>query len=107
GGSAQLPGIKQVASEVLKMPVRVAQPERLSGMADQLRHPSYSTSVGLLRLGLVMDQEDERRGRLGGTASGGVGIPRRPFGGNGGRKGPNVGKLLGGMLRRLLPEDEG
>src|SRR5258708_3985019 len=66
GGSAQLAGIKQVANDVLKMPVRVAQPERLSGMADQLRHPSYSTSVGLLRLGLVMDQEDERRGRTNG-----------------------------------------
>src|SRR5215831_544065 len=66
GGSAQLPGMRQVASDVLKMPVRVAQPEHISGIADQLRHPSYSTSVGLLRLGLVMDQEDERRGRTNG-----------------------------------------
>jgi cell division protein FtsA len=103
GGSAQLPGIRQVASDVLKMPVRVAQPERLSGMADQLRHPSYSTSVGLLRLGLVMDQEDERRGRSGGhyRPGSGIGIKRGPKG-----KGPNIGKLLGGMMKRLLPEDE-
>jgi cell division protein FtsA len=103
GGSAQLPGIRQVASDVLKMPVRVAQPERLSGMADQLRHPSYSTSVGLLRLGLVMDQEDERRGRSNGH--------HRPSGG--GPKGPrskppqvNWGKLLAGVAKRLLPEDD-
>ncbi len=106
GGSAQLPGIKQVASEVLKMPVRVAQPERLSGMADQLRNPSYSTSVGLLRLGLVMDEEDERRGHNGGSYRPGNGFP----GGGKGRgpkgKGPNIGKLLGGMMKRLLPEDE-
>ncbi len=103
GGSAQLPGIRQVASDVLKMPVRVAQPERLSGMADQLRHPSYSTSVGLLRLGLVMDQEDERRGRSGGhyRPGNGAGVKRGPKG-----KGPNIGKLLGGMMKRLLPEDE-
>ncbi len=103
GGSAQLPGIKQVASDVLKMPVRVAQPERVSGMADQLKNPSYSTSVGLLRLGLVMDQEDERRGHNGGSNHPGVGITR----GNGTRgKGPNLGKLLGGMMKRLLPEDD-
>jgi cell division protein FtsA len=106
GGSAQLPGIKQVASDVLKMPVRVAQPERLTGMADQLRNPSYSTSVGLLRLGLQMDQEDERRGHNGGSYSppyDGLGIPRHrgPKG-----KGPNIGKLLGGMMKRLLPEDD-
>jgi cell division protein FtsA len=111
GGSAQLPGIKQVASDVLKMPVRVAQPERLSGMADQLRHPSYSTSVGLLRLGLVMDQEDERRGRTNGhkgkrrpgALNGGNGsfLPRGPRG-----RGPDLGRLFGGVLRRLLPEDD-
>ena len=102
GGSAQLPGIKQVANEVLKMPVRVAQPEHLSGMADQMRNPSYSTSVGLLRLGLIMDQEDERRGHNGGSY--------RPSGGSWSRsgkvKGPNIGKLLGGMMKRLLPEDD-
>ncbi len=106
GGSAQLPGIKQVASDVLKMPVRVAQPERLTGMADQLRNPSYSTSVGLLRLGRVLDQEDEQRGHNGGSYSppyDGLGIPRH----RGSRsKGPNIGKLLGGMMKRLLPEED-
>jgi cell division protein FtsA len=111
GGSAQLAGMKQVASEVLKMPVRVAKPERLSGMADQLRHPSYSTSVGLLRLGLIMDQEDERRGTNGrnggyrgpGFSPSSFGIPR-PRGPKG--RGPNLGKLFGGVIRRLLPEDD-
>jgi len=123
GGSAQLAGIKQVANDVLKMPVRVAQPERLSGMADQLRHPSYSTSVGLLRPGLVMDQEDERRGRtngygnnlkrnggsrrprgwggLDGPSGAGVGIPRGPRG-----RGPDLGRLFSGLMHRLLPEDD-
>jgi cell division protein FtsA len=110
GGSAQLPGIRQVAGDVLKMPVRVAQPEHISGLADQLRHPSYSTSVGLLRLGLVMDQEDERRGRNGGHFRGGLGVrspspgkgPRGPRGGSG----LKVGNILSSMLKRLLPEDE-
>ncbi|MEP7289511.1 MAG: cell division protein FtsA [Chloroflexota bacterium] len=102
GGSAQLPGIKQVASEVLKMPVRVAQPERLSGMADQLRHPSYSTSVGLLRLGLVMDQEDERRGHTNGNGS----SKNYRNGSSSKSKKLNLPKLLGTMMKRLLPEDE-
>jgi cell division protein FtsA len=115
GGSAQLPGIKNVASDVLKMPVRVAQPEHLSGMADQLRHPSYSTSVGLLRLGLIMDQEDEKRGRVNGHGKhnrngrayatngngNGNGNGRRAAG-----KNVNIGKLFGGFMKRLLPDEE-
>ncbi|NWF69634.1 MAG: cell division protein FtsA [Chloroflexi bacterium] len=55
GGCAQLAGIREVAADVFDFPVRVAKPERLTGMADALRHPSFSTSVGLLRLGLEMD----------------------------------------------------
>ena len=48
GGTSALPGIRQLASDVLGMPVRTAQPENLIGMADQLNAPAYSTSVGLL-----------------------------------------------------------
>ncbi|PJF30251.1 MAG: cell division protein FtsA [Candidatus Thermofonsia Clade 1 bacterium] len=105
GGSAQLPGIKKIAADVLKMPVRIARPERVSGMADQLRNPSYSTSVGLLRLGLIMEREDEQRGR----AARNSGFRVRGEGANGGtgkRRTSNLGKLLGGMMKRLLPEDE-
>ncbi len=55
GGSSQLPGYKEVAARILNIPVRMAQPENLTGIADTLKNPSYSTSVGLLRLGLEMD----------------------------------------------------
>ena len=55
GGCAELAGLKEVAGRELGLPVRVAKPEKLTGMADALRHPSYSTSVGLLRMGLNMD----------------------------------------------------
>jgi cell division protein FtsA len=64
GGSSLLPGIKDVAARVLKMPVRVAQPENITGMTEALKNPSYSTSVGLLKLGLIMDVEDDRRAAL-------------------------------------------
>ncbi len=48
GGSSLLPGMRQLASKVLGMPVRNAQPEKLIGLADKLNSPAYSTSVGLL-----------------------------------------------------------
>jgi cell division protein FtsA len=56
GGSAQLPGMRELASQVLGMPVRVAQPENLVGLTDQLDSPAYATSVGLLQWALLMSE---------------------------------------------------
>jgi cell division protein FtsA len=56
GGSASLPGIRELASRVLGMPVRVAQPENLVGLIDQLDSPAYATSVGLLQWALLMSE---------------------------------------------------
>ncbi len=106
GGSALLPGIKEIASEVLKMPVRVAQPEQLSGVAEQLRNPSYSTSVGLLRLGLVLNREDERRGKLSRGNGNGSTSSRSADDDKSKRRTGNLGKWIGGVMKRLLPEDE-
>lgn len=65
GGTSQLPGIRKLASQVLGVPARVARPENLTGMADRLGSPAYSTSVGLLRWALMMNElvapEGERR----------------------------------------------
>jgi cell division protein FtsA len=64
GGTSALPGIKRVASDVLNMPVRTAQPENLVGLVDRLNSPAYSTSVGLLRWAMSMQDQDlggERR----------------------------------------------
>ncbi|MCA9882534.1 MAG: cell division protein FtsA [Anaerolineae bacterium] len=88
GGSAQLPGIQEVAQEMLDCPVRIAKPEKLTGMADTLKNPSYSTSIGLLRLGLNLDTVAEPRAN--GTSS---------------APGLDIGSVLGGFLRRLLPDD--
>ena len=55
GGCALLPGIRKLASSILGLPVRVAQPENLIGLVDQLYSPAYSTSVGLLHWALLMD----------------------------------------------------
>jgi cell division protein FtsA len=56
GGSSLLPGIRTLASDVLGLPVRIAQPENLLGLVDQLYSPAYSTSVGLLHWALLVDE---------------------------------------------------
>ncbi len=54
GGTSALPGIRSLAGEVLGLPVRIAGPENLVGLTDQLTSPAYSTSVGLLYWSLLM-----------------------------------------------------
>jgi cell division protein FtsA len=54
GGSSLLPGIRKLGAEVLGLPVRVAQPENLVGLVDQLYSPAFSTSV-VLSWALLMD----------------------------------------------------
>ncbi len=56
GGSSELPGIRDLASRTMRLPVRNAQPQNLVGMTDQLHSPAYSTSVGLLDWGILMDE---------------------------------------------------
>jgi len=63
GGTSALPGIKRVASEVLGLPVRTAEPENLIGLVDRLNSPAYSTSVGLLRWALTMHAHEITPGR--------------------------------------------
>jgi len=48
GGSANLPGIAELAQEISRIPVRVGEPISLYGVSDSLRDPAYATSVGLL-----------------------------------------------------------
>ena len=63
GGTSILPGIKRVASEVLGMPVRSAQPENLIGLVDKLNSPAYSTSVGLLHWAVSVHESSQQDGR--------------------------------------------
>jgi cell division protein FtsA len=51
GGTALLPGIADVARDVLNMPVRIGTPSGLGGLADTIDSPAYATSVGLVRWG--------------------------------------------------------
>jgi len=55
GGTSSLPGINRLARDIFEFPVRVAQPENLEGMTDQLHDPAYATSVGLLEWTVLMN----------------------------------------------------
>lgn len=90
GGTSALPGIRRVASEVLGMPVRTAQPENLVGLVDRLNSPAYATSVGLLQWALTMHEHQLNLGRA-----------RRGRHGKGDRN-VNVDNVKD-FLRRLLP----
>jgi len=49
GGSANLPGLAEMASDVTKLPVRIGVPVNLNGVSNNmLLDPAYATSVGLL-----------------------------------------------------------
>ncbi len=59
GGSSLLPGMRALASNVLGLPVRIARPENLIGLTDQLHSPAFSTSVGLLHWALLMSETEQ------------------------------------------------
>lgn len=52
GGTASLPGLDELAEQVLRLPVRIGLPKGIHGLADTLNSPAYATSVGLLRWSL-------------------------------------------------------
>ncbi|MEA2122188.1 cell division protein FtsA [Dehalococcoides mccartyi] len=48
GGTANLPGIAELGSEVLRIPVRVGTPPNLFGVSDILNDPACTNVVGML-----------------------------------------------------------
>lgn len=51
GGGALLPGLREVASRVCDLPVRVGGVNNIYGMVESLRSPAYSTVIGLAKWG--------------------------------------------------------
>ncbi|RDH87907.1 MAG: cell division protein FtsA [endosymbiont of Escarpia spicata] len=51
GGSSKMEGVIELAEEVFHMPVRLGVPQYVTGLADVVRNPIYSTGVGLLLFG--------------------------------------------------------
>jgi cell division protein FtsA len=52
GGTSTMEGVVELAEEIFHMPVRLAAPQGVSGLADVVNNPMYSTGVGLLMYGL-------------------------------------------------------
>ena len=59
GGGALLPGIRSLAARILNLPVRVAKPEKMVGLTDQINSPAYATSVGLLNWGILFSESNQ------------------------------------------------
>ncbi len=57
GGTSQLMGIAEVASEILDLPVRIGNPRKVGGLSDIINNPIYSTAVGLVLFGADLKKE--------------------------------------------------
>lgn len=51
GGASKMEGVVELAEEIFHMPVNIGMPHGVSGLADIVRNPIYSTAVGLLQYG--------------------------------------------------------
>lgn len=55
GGTSELPGIRELARDILGLPARTGMPQNLRGLVDTLQSPAFATSVGLLEWGFKHD----------------------------------------------------
>ncbi|MBI2756523.1 MAG: cell division protein FtsA [Chloroflexi bacterium] len=83
GGTAQLGGLRRLASDMFRTPVRIGTPTGVYGLTDQIMTPAFATSVGLLKFGLEEGVEP-------------VSGPRVPAL-------SGIGSALSGWLKNLLP----
>ena len=56
GGGSALPGLRSLANRIIELPARIAQPENMVGMVDKIQSPAFSTSMGLIRWALLMNE---------------------------------------------------
>jgi cell division protein FtsA len=59
GGSSMMQGMVELGEEIFHMPVRVGVPHYNAGLAEVVRHPRYSTAVGLLVAGMQQHRQRE------------------------------------------------
>lgn len=48
GGTSKMEGVVELAEEIFHMPVRLAAPQGVTGLAEIVKNPIYATGVGLL-----------------------------------------------------------
>jgi cell division protein FtsA len=59
GGSSKMEGVVELAEEVFHMPVRLGEPQHVTGLIDVVRNPIHATGVGLLIYGHLSGQSNE------------------------------------------------
>jgi len=59
GGTSKMEGVVELAEEIFHMPVSIGRPQGVTGLADIVKNPIYSTAVGLLLYG--GEQQNESR----------------------------------------------
>ena len=80
GGTAQLPGIQELARDIFGLPVRVGAAQTLRGLVDQVSSPAYAVGAGLMGWGVTVDTRPQLH-----------------------KSGPGVGRRFLNWLRVLLP----
>jgi cell division protein FtsA len=58
GGTSKMEGVVELAEEIFHMPVSIGRPQGVSGLADIVKNPIYSTAVGLLQYGAKQQNDD-------------------------------------------------
>ncbi|WP_081137058.1 cell division protein FtsA [Halomonas sp. BC2] len=70
GGTSRMEGVSELAEEIFHMPVRIACPQNVRGLADVVRNPIYATGVGLLHYALQETRHGQGLESHGGSAAG-------------------------------------
>ena len=69
GGTSRMEGVSELAEEIFHMPVRIACPQNVRGLADVVRNPIYATGVGLLHYALQETRHGQGLESHGGVVS--------------------------------------
>jgi len=54
GGSAELPGVPELAEQIFNAPARVGYPQGIGGLVEVVNKPMYATAVGLVLYGAMV-----------------------------------------------------
>jgi cell division protein FtsA len=60
GGSAELPGVSEIAEQIFNAPARVGYPEGITGLSDLVNKPMYATAVGLVLYGAKVSKRKRK-----------------------------------------------
>ncbi|MBW2708918.1 MAG: cell division protein FtsA [Deltaproteobacteria bacterium] len=60
GGSAELPGISEMAEQIFNAPSRVGYPQEINGLVDLINKPMYATAVGLVLHGAKTNRQKKK-----------------------------------------------